>query len=538
MGPLELSTRREVLRALLGVSAAAAGCRRRPTFAYDGAFAADRREVGHAWRDGRLTAGPAAADRSVQVLILGAGASGLVAGWRLRREGISNLEVVDLADGPGGTARGGRSSVSGYPWGAHYLPAPTKDNPRLIELLTDMGVVVDQGGDGAPVFDEAVLCGSPRERVFYKGRWYPGLMPDAAFGPEDRRQMAEFRRLVATWVAFRGADGRRAFTIPVAACSEDPRARRLDELTMAEWLAGHDLTSPLVRAAVDYACRDDFGADPSTVSAWYGLHYFAARTPAPGADSAPFLTWPEGNGRIVDHLVDRIGADRIRLGTLVTGVRPDDGGGWRVQTFDVDAGVRRAYRAKQVVCALPSFLRSRLFPSGLVADYRPTYGSWLVANLHLDGRPAYDGFETAWDNVIFGSRSLGYVVATHQRGSAYGPTVWTWYLPLVGADAGAQRQALDSLTWSEAADLAVAELDRTHRGLAAHLTRVDVRRWGHAMVRPEPGLAFSGDRGRAARSVDGLHFAHSDLSGVALFEEAFHHGDRAAQAVLRAGKTT
>ena len=29
-----------------------------------------------------------------------------------------------------------------------------------------------------------------------------------------------------------------------------------------------------------------------------------------------------------------------------------------------------------------------------------------------------------------------------------------------------------------------------------------------------------------------LHFAHSDLSGLALFEEASHHGVRAAEAVL------
>ncbi len=31
-----------------------------------------------------------------------------------------------------------------------------------------------------------------------------------------------------------------------------------------------------------------------------------------------------------------------------------------------------------------------------------------------------------------------------------------------------------------------------------------------------------------------MHFAHSDLSGVALFEEAFYHGLRAAEEVLTA----
>ena len=37
----------------------------------------------------------------------------------------------------------------------------------------------------------------------------------------------------------------------------------------------------------------------------------------------------------------------------------------------------------------------------------------------------------------------------------------------------------------------------------------------------------------------GIHFANTDLSGVALFEEAFHHGIRAADealAAIRAGE--
>ena len=40
-------------------------------------------------------------------------------------------------------------------------------------------------------------------------------------------------------------------------------------------------------------------------------------------------------------------------------------------------------------------------------------------------------------------------------------------------------------------------------------------------------------RREAARPWRGIHFAHSDLSGLALFEEAFYHGTRAADEVLR-----
>ena len=523
-----------MLRALLGAPLTMSACRRAPAYDYDGDFVAEHRAVGHAFRDGKLPVGSGELSRSANVLILGAGAAGLVAGWRLRREGVDDIAVLDLADAPGGTAVGGRSGVTGYPWGAHYLPAPTSSQPGLVELLDEMGFVVGYDDAGTPTYDEGELCAAPQERVFYKGRWYAGLLPEAAFGADDRRQLAAFRRRVDEWIAFRDGDGRRAFTIPVAACSDAPAVRRLDERSMADWLDGHRFDSPLVRAAVDYACRDDFGAAPSEVSAWYGLHYFAARTPKPGADSAPFLTWPEGNARLMNHLAARIGLSRLHVQTVVTGVRRTDDAGlrWAVSSFDIATGQARQWRARHVVCALPSFMRQRLFASGSVPGYAPTYGAWMVANLHLRGRPQYLGFETAWDNVIFDSRSLGYVVATHQQGSAHGPTVWTWYLPLVDADAKKDRRRLEGLSWAEAAGAAVHDLAHAHEGLPRQLSRVDVRRWGHAMVRPEPGLAFSKARLTAARSADGLHFAHSDLSGVALFEEAFHHGDRAARAVL------
>jgi hypothetical protein len=53
-------------------------------------------------------------------------------------------------------------------------------------------------------------------------------------------------------------------------------------------------------------------------------------------------------------------------------------------------------------------------------------------------------------------------------------------------------------------------------------------------VRPRPGVAWGGARRAAARPIGAVHFAHSDLSGVALFEEALDQGVRAAEEVLAA----
>jgi hypothetical protein len=146
-----------------------------------------------------------------------------------------------------------------------------------------------------------------------------------------------------------------------------------------------------------------------------------------------------------------------------------------------------------------------------------------------------------WDNVIYDSRSLGYVTATHQTGIDYGPTVLTWYTALCGdgsADSSqtpsAARQRLFDLTWAEAAEIVLADLEPAHPEIRSLVERLDVMKWGHAMIRPRPGFVFSPARQTAATAFGPIHFAGTDLSGVALCEEAVYHGVRAAEEALRA----
>jgi hypothetical protein len=144
------------------------------------------------------------------------------------------------------------------------------------------------------------------------------------------------------------------------------------------------------------------------------------------------------------------------------------------------------------------------------------------------------GAPLAWDNVLYESPSLGYVAATHQAGIDHGPTVWTWYYPMTDGPAREARTRLLGLDWKSCADLALADLERAHDDLRPLVERADVMRWGHAMPRPAPGHVFGGDRARAARPYRNVHFAHSDLSGVGIMEEALYHGVRAAEEVLSA----
>ena len=53
------------------------------------------------------------------------------------------------------------------------------------------------------------------------------------------------------------------------------------------------------------------------------------------------------------------------------------------------------------------------------------------------------------------------------------------------------------------------------RSVAAYVTRIDIWRIGHAMVRPTPGFLSSPTRRSRAADLDArLFYAHSDISGL------------------------
>ncbi len=89
------------------------------------------------------------------------------------------------------------------------------------------------------------------------------------------------------------------------------------------------------------------------------------------------------------------------------------------------------------------------------------------------------------------------------------------------------------MDWRACADAAVSDLSRAHPDLARVLARVDVMRWGHAMPRPVVGFLDRRATDTPVSTQDArVLFAHTDRSGVALFEEAFDRGIRAARAIL------
>lgn len=504
--------------ALLAGAAALAGCERPAVV--EGGFAGAAVERGHLLRAPREWPAPAVSRRT-QVVIAGAGIAGLAAARALRRRGVEDFVLLDLEDAPGGNSRGGRVNGIACPLGAHYLPVPDEHAPEVQDLLEELGL--RRRVNGRWTYDERHLCHAPQERLYFQGQWQEGLLPLNGVGATTRAQYVRFAREVEA------ARRSGAFRIPLR--RREP-LRAYDRETFGAWLAARGFSDPQLRWYLDYCCRDDYGAGVDTVSAWAGLHYFAARhgfhppDAGEGGEREAVLTWPEGNGYLSSALAAPL-QDRFRPGNVVLRIA-EHRHGVAIDSWDVQEQRVERWNAQQCIVALPAFVAARVIenaPAAVTALARMTrHAPWIVANLHLRQLPwRSEGAPLSWDNVIYGSdTSLGYVVATHQDlDPAPGPTVLSWYC----APGEKARAEVLQQPWTHWRDRAVRELSGPHRDLQRHLTRVEVARYGHAMPIPVPGAL---SRLPAPPRNGRLRFAHSDWAGYSIFEEAFTLGDRAA----------
>lgn len=532
-----MTSRRDILKVLGGGVAAPAllGLSRKGRV-IGGGFVEDDAVAGHALRDGRGALPAGRPPRRVTVAIVGGGIGGLSAGWRLDALGLTDWTLLELGAEVGGNAR---SAVypgleqQRAPWGAHYLPVPDADAEHVRALCRELGLLSPDG-----TWDERMLCHSPQERLWQHGRWHEGLDPRDAATPAERAQFARFEQLVEEWRAsgmFRvpsatghrqRIDARRAGGAPARVARE---VEALDQLTAHAWLQRERFDSPALRWWVEYGTRDDYGASLQQASAWAAVHYFAAR---PQEELGP-LTWPEGNDHLVRALAARLGARTDARGATRLRARAPvvqlarHGTGWLLDT------PTERIHADAVVWAAPLFVLPRVCET-VRLPVSIEYAPWVVANLVLEGPPQERGATLAWDNVIYGSPSLGYVNARHQHLGTPRPTqVWTWYHAVAEQPAVAARRWLQQQPWAYWRETIIRDLRRAHPDIAERLLRVDVKRWGHAMARPVPGTLTRVAALQQWVPAPRLFIAHADLSNLSLFEEAQWHGVQAAAAVLR-----
>src|SRR5471030_3011693 len=105
-----------------------------PRPALGGTLARPGMKLGHALRDGRIGRTPPVAQK-VAVLIVGGGVAGLSAAYYLSKAGLRDHLLLEMEDSVGGNAAWGENRITRYPWGAHYLPLPSRESMHVRHML-------------------------------------------------------------------------------------------------------------------------------------------------------------------------------------------------------------------------------------------------------------------------------------------------------------------------------------------------------------------------------------------------------------------
>jgi phytoene dehydrogenase-like protein len=491
--------------------------------------------IGHMLRDQSF--GTPVSTTKAAVVIIGGGISALSAARWLYRNGVRDLVILDLEKQVGGNAAWGSNKVSAYSWGAHYVPVANNNLPEYLQFLEECKVITGYNEKGWPVYDEYFLCSDPQERLYINGGWQNGLVPQLGVPGREQEEIRRFLEQMNVFRQERGKDGRDAFAIPVDNSSKDQVYAALDNTTMEQWLLQNNYTGKYLHWYVNYCTRDDFGTTISQISAWAGIHYFASRKGlAANAETHDVLTWPQGNGWLAEQLIKDL-TPYIHHSSVAVKVLPG-AGQVAVHYYDVNNKTLKAIEAQHCIMAVPQFVANRLLPSDPVrialVSKQYSYIPWMVANITVDQLEERSGAPLSWDNVLYNSDSLGYVDATHQQLQQLKPQkVLTYYFPLVKNNVIEERKKAQQRTHAQWVELIMNDLRIIHPDIAQKTKRIDVMVWGHAMLQPLPGIIHGPVRPSLQQSVNGnIHFAHTDLAGISIFEEAFYQGIKAAGKVI------
>ncbi len=407
---------------------------------------------------------------------------------------------------------------------------------ELINFLEENNIITHYEGS-LPVYNEYALCFDPEERLLINGQWQEGIIPEFGIAEEDRMQIKLFLQFTEELKEAKGNDGKYAFDIPLSNSSTDSVYRNLDKISFKDYLKNKKFTSTYLLWYLEYCTKDDYGQKLSNVSAWAGLYYFAARKGlAANAESGTVLTWPEGNGQLMKYLSSMV-ENHIKPASMAYSIAEGSHGNIETSVFDFESKKSYTIIAEKVILASPQYVNSKLikgFNRGEVDHTDFKYAPWIIANITIKSLPNHKGTGLCWDNVAYSTASVGYVNASQQSlKTSNDKTVLTYYLPLCDHDTRVSRLAAYARTYDQWLDIIIPEMEYMHPNITENIEQVELWLWGHGMISPSPGFIWGQSRQNALKPIDDkLFFAHTDLSGISIFEEAFHQGIRAAKEVL------
>jgi monoamine oxidase len=283
----------------------------------------------------------------VDVVVVGAGLSGLAAARSLQRHGL-RVKVFEALDRVGGRVHSATVADAHVDLGGTFVGP---DHDHINSLADEVGVdryLTHEAGD--------TLLLWRKDRKRYRGAALP-------IGATSLLDLARVRSSLE----------RMSRKIPVGRPWDAPDAAGLDAQTLGSWLTAKH-AGQATKDLLAVVCKTSWGCEPSEISLLYVLHYIAQ---AGGLDpmldtrgGAQEQHFVEGSHEIAVRVADGLGADTVDLGSPVLLIDWSD----HAVTVHTDDGPTTARR---VIVAVPPAMRRRIrFVPDLPAAHRRLSQRW------------------------------------------------------------------------------------------------------------------------------------------------------------------
>jgi len=466
-------------------------------------WSGDNYDIAHSFRDGFVPPMPKA-DEKKDLVVIGAGLSGLTVAYKLRDR---DLMVLEYDSKTGGNAKSLIWEGKYFNIGSVYFAAITED----YRLLYDETGITPRKVEG-PV--ETWKIGNEFVNEPFEDENMAELKPDL------RRKMISLKKALKNIY-----DSDDFPENPYENTSSKSLA--LDKITFAEWLKPY--INEDLKAFMDTYCYSAMGASSDTVSAFGGINFYASEI------EGDTYSFSAGNSQIAMALVkgiDRAGKNRIKTSSYVYKIKQERDN--KISVYYFQNGQARAVEAKKVVIATPYFIASRLtdgMSDGQKEALRAQqYGSYITANLRFNrivhsssyltttpGAGAFTDFAS-----VFWPENPG-----RKKGDCQ---IITCFAPFKDPVMGRCQMMLASKEYI--AGRIVNAFEKILPGSTKYLEEVYLTRWGHAIIINRPYM-YTRWLPAIKKNTGSIYLSHSDGQGLPAMENSLGEAFRTVKEIQR-----
>jgi protoporphyrinogen/coproporphyrinogen III oxidase len=492
----ENPTRRDAIKFRIGDAAEAACPVSEKFLSLDAAgppekLGSEENKICHQVRDGYAFKFPPASSEC-EVAIIGGGASGLMAAYRLRD---ADFQLFEKEPRLGGNA------ISEQWRGMWYSTGPAYNSDEEVEALCrEIGMQIHR----IKSVDAAIIQGQLVPEFWTTGLW------KSPYPENVKKNFAAAQKDLGALVL-------------------EKNREKLDNMTFAELLKPY---GPEVKAWFDNFGPNDWGATTENTSALIGAESLRW---GGGLEENRF-TWDGGMGRVslaLEETIEKKSPGRLHKGATVLRVSPKAS---KINVSYSQNGEIETLAAKTVIVACPKFMGKHIIEglddAHLDAMDQMRYAPYLVFNVCFR-EVIYNGsYDT---NIPAPSLIVDFNVAdwviNRSNSETNRASVLTCYVPRPEPE---RKLILKDAHCMELGEQVVALLDTWFPGSGAKVEEVHIYRRGHPMYLSAPGV-LTRIAPAIRKPAGNIFFAHSDSEGgISEFSTALRAANRTSSEALAA----